>query len=54
MATQLVDSLAGEWDPRQYHDTYTEELRQRIKDKQAGKELTRRDGAGGRPAKVST
>ena len=40
MATQLVDSLAGEWDPRQYHDTYTEELRQRIKDKQAGKELT--------------
>jgi DNA end-binding protein Ku len=40
MATQLVDSLAGEWDPRQYHDTYTEELRQRIKDKQAGKELS--------------
>ena len=40
MATQLVDSLAGEWDPRQYHDTYTEELRQRIADKQAGKELT--------------
>jgi DNA end-binding protein Ku len=40
MATQLVDSLASEWDPRQYHDTYTEELRQRIADKQAGKELT--------------
>jgi DNA end-binding protein Ku len=40
MATQLVDSLAGEWDPCQYHDTYTEELRQRIKDKQAGKELS--------------
>jgi len=40
MATQLVDSLAGEWDPRQYHDTYTEELRQRIKDKEAGKELS--------------
>jgi DNA end-binding protein Ku len=40
MATQLVDSLAGEWDPKQYHDTYTEELRQRIADKQAGKELT--------------
>ena len=40
MATQLVDSLAGEWDPRQYHDTYTEELRQRIKDKQAGKDLS--------------
>ena len=40
MATQLVDSLAGEWDPRLYHDTYTEELRQRIADKQAGKELT--------------
>jgi DNA end-binding protein Ku len=40
MATQLVDSLASEWDPKQYHDTYTEELRQRIADKQAGKELT--------------
>jgi DNA end-binding protein Ku len=40
MATQLVDSLAGDWNPRLYHDTYTEDLRQRIKDKQAGKELS--------------
>lgn len=37
MATQLLDSLAGDWTPEQYHDTYTEELRKRIKAKDAGK-----------------
>ena len=52
MATQLVDSLAGEWDPRQYHDTYTEELRQRIKDKGSGKDLTVEAEPEERPAKV--
>jgi DNA end-binding protein Ku len=40
MATQLVDSLTGAWDPRRYHDTFTEELRERIKAKEAGKEIT--------------
>jgi DNA end-binding protein Ku len=30
LATQIVDSLAGEWKPEQYHDTYAEELRARI------------------------
>jgi DNA end-binding protein Ku len=37
MATQLLDSLAAEWDPGRYHDTYTEELRQRIEAKRKGK-----------------
>jgi DNA end-binding protein Ku len=39
MATQLVDSLASDWDPARYHDTYTEDLRRRIKAKGKGKEL---------------
>ena len=39
MANQLVDSLTTDWDPRRYHDTFTEELRGRIEAKQAGKKL---------------
>jgi DNA end-binding protein Ku len=39
MANQLVDSLTTDWDPRRYHDTFTEELRERIEAKQAGKKL---------------
>jgi DNA end-binding protein Ku len=39
LATQIIDSLAGEWKPEQYHDTYTEELRSRIKAKDEGKEV---------------
>jgi DNA end-binding protein Ku len=39
MATQLLDSLAADWDPARYHDTYTEELRQRIEAKRKGKKL---------------
>jgi DNA end-binding protein Ku len=40
MALHLVDSLATEWDPEQYRDTYTDELRKQIKAKDAGKEVT--------------
>jgi DNA end-binding protein Ku len=39
LATQIVDSLAGDWDPEQYHDTYAEELRSRIRAKDRGKEV---------------
>ncbi|CAN5762685.1 MAG: Ku protein [Ilumatobacteraceae bacterium] len=39
MATQLLDALSADWDPRRYHDTFTEELRGRIKAKDAGKEI---------------
>jgi len=41
LATQIVDSLAAEWDPAQYHDTYTEELEKLIKAKAKGKDVTR-------------
>jgi DNA end-binding protein Ku len=40
MATQLVDSLTSDWNPKRYHATFTEELRQRIDAKRAGKKLT--------------
>ena len=39
MATQLLDALAADWKPERYHDTYTEELKQRIEAKDAGEEV---------------
>ena len=39
MANMLVDSLASDWDPERYHDTYTEELRKRITAKGSGKKV---------------
>jgi DNA end-binding protein Ku len=39
MALQLVDSLATDWEPEQYRDTYAEELRDRIEAKEKGKEV---------------
>lgn len=39
LATQIIDSLAGDWKPEQYHDTFAEELRGRIKAKDKGKEI---------------
>jgi DNA end-binding protein Ku len=43
MATQLVESLAADWDPTRYHDTYVEELRKRIKARDKGKEIVAKD-----------
>ena len=40
LALQIVDSLAGEWDPERYHDTYTEELRELIKRRKSGNGTT--------------
>ena len=39
MAVQLLDSLASDWNPKQYKDTYVEELRDRIEAKEAGEEI---------------
>jgi DNA end-binding protein Ku len=43
LATQIVDALAADWKPEQYHDTYAEELRDRIKAKDAGEEVVETD-----------
>ena len=45
MAMQIVDSLTGQWDPGQYHDTYAEEVRDRIKAKEEGKEVVAEESA---------
>jgi DNA end-binding protein Ku len=37
MANRLVEGLASDWNPKQYHDTYTDELRKRITKKGKGK-----------------
>jgi DNA end-binding protein Ku len=39
MATQLIGGLSSAWRPEQYRDTYTEELRDRIKRKGSGKQV---------------
>jgi DNA end-binding protein Ku len=39
LAAQIIDSLASDWDPKRYHDTYTEELRGLIERKAKGEKL---------------
>lgn len=52
MATQLIDSLTSDWDPSRYHDTFTEELRERIEAKESGEEVTTAPGEPGEPKVV--
>ncbi|WP_426574576.1 Ku protein [Aquihabitans sp. McL0605] len=40
LAGQIIDALAGAWDPSQYHDTYTEEVKKIITAKSKGKTMT--------------
>ena len=39
LASQIIGSLATDWDPKRYHDTYTEELKSLIEAKAKGKEI---------------
>jgi DNA end-binding protein Ku len=39
IATQLLDAMSSDWDPRRYHDTFTEELRDRIAAKDKGRDV---------------
>lgn len=39
LANQIVSSLATDWDPSRYHDTYTEELRDLLDRRAAGEEI---------------
>ncbi len=45
LARQIIESLATDWDPARYHDTYTEELRDLIKRKAEGEEITVEEAA---------
>jgi DNA end-binding protein Ku len=37
MATELIESMSGEWRPEDYQDTYRERVRALLKDKRAGR-----------------
>lgn len=39
LAGQLIETLAGPWQPEKYHDTYTETLQRAIEQKLAGEEI---------------
>ncbi len=39
LARRIVDSLERDWDPRRYHDTYQEQLRDIIRKKQKGQSI---------------
>jgi DNA end-binding protein Ku len=45
MAESLIETMAGEFDPSEYHDAYREALQQVIEAKVAGKELVRPEAA---------
>jgi DNA end-binding protein Ku len=40
VAHQLIEALAGEWDPDKYHDTFQENLKKLIEAKLEGQEIT--------------
>ena len=39
LATQIVDSLAADWKPERYHDTFTEQLKDIIERKDKGEDV---------------
>jgi DNA end-binding protein Ku len=45
LASQIIGSLATDWDPTRYHDTYTEELKSLIEAKAKGKKIVVQDEA---------
>lgn len=45
LASQIIGSLATDWDPKRYHDTYTEELKNLIEAKAKGKEIVIQEDA---------
>jgi DNA end-binding protein Ku len=52
LAVQIVDTLSGDWDPEQYHDTYVEELRSIIDAKAEGEAIEVDEGEEAGSAKV--
>ncbi len=52
LAKQIITSLDAAWKPEKYHDTYTEELKARIKKKEKGEEITVEDAPADKDADV--
>ena len=44
LATQLIDSLRTEWDPRRYRDSYSDEVKDLIKRQAAGQQIVVEEG----------
>jgi DNA end-binding protein Ku len=40
MASQLIDSMSADWDPEDFRDTYTDRVKELIKQKKAGGEVS--------------
>ncbi|MFC5909360.1 Ku protein [Streptacidiphilus monticola] len=43
-AQQLIEMMAIDWKPEEWHDTYAEQVRQLVKDKAAGREIAVAEG----------
>ena len=54
IATQLLDAMSSDWDPRRYHDTFTEELRDRIAAKDKGQDVVEKPRRPSRAPRSST
>ncbi len=52
IATQLLDAMSSDWDPSRYHDTFTEELRDRISAKDKGQDVVEKSATAEPSAKV--
>lgn len=52
LASQIVEALAEDWDPEQYHDTYTQELRDLIERKSEGELVTASEESPAQSAKI--
>jgi DNA end-binding protein Ku len=52
MAAQLIDGLTSAWKPDAYHDSYAEDLRRRIKAKDAGDEVVQAEESAAPSGKV--
>jgi DNA end-binding protein Ku len=52
LASQIISSLTGDWDPKRYHDTYTEELRGLLDRKAKGEVVETEAPAEEQPSKV--
>ncbi|HEX6685121.1 MAG TPA: hypothetical protein VF062_20190 [Candidatus Limnocylindrales bacterium] len=40
MASRLIESMSGDWDPGDYRDTFTDRVKKLIRQKKAGNEIT--------------
>lgn len=52
LATQIIDSLSGKWDPTRYKDTYTEEVKTLIERQAKGEKVVVDEESSGKDGKV--